>query len=97
MKVLAVIGTARRKGNVSELSRQILEGAKVNNHEVELVNLYDYQIRDCMGCWKCVEKGTCVFKDDFQAILNKLKDADVVIIGSPVYWGNITSKMKTFF
>ncbi|MCT4688890.1 flavodoxin family protein [Vallitalea sp.] len=51
----------------------------------------------CIGCWKCVEKEKCILKDDFEIIFNKLKDADVIIIGSPVYWGDVSSKMKTFF
>jgi multimeric flavodoxin WrbA len=97
MKILAIVGTAKRKGSVAQLSQQILEGAKVNNHQVELLNLFDYKIMDCIGCWRCVEKEKCVLKDDFEIIFDKVREADVIIIASPVYWGDVTSKMKAFF
>jgi multimeric flavodoxin WrbA len=97
MKVLAVIASNRRNGNVARLAQQILDGARARGHATEILNLYDYEIKNCIGCWKCVEKGTCILNDGLERVLLKLKDADVVILGSPVYWGNVTGIMKTFF
>jgi multimeric flavodoxin WrbA len=97
MNVLAVIGTQRKNGNISSLAKKILESAKENGHQTELINLYDYRIKYCIGCWSCASNGKCFQDDDFELIFNKLKKADVIIIGSPVYWGNVSAIMKNFF
>ena len=97
MKILAIIGTNRKKGNITKLCEKILEGANENGHQSELINLYDYKINYCRGCWACTSNGECSQKDDFNQVYNKVVDADVIIISSPVYWGNITAIMKNFF
>ncbi|MFX1313911.1 MAG: NAD(P)H-dependent oxidoreductase, partial [Promethearchaeota archaeon] len=65
--------------------------------DTELINLYDYNIEDCIGCWSCSELGKCFKNDDFEHLFEKVKEADIIILGSPVYWGNISGIMKTFF
>ena len=97
MKILAIIGTNRRKGNIVKMCEQILAGAESNGHQTELLNLYDFQINYCIGCWACAKNGTCSQKDDFERIFAKLSEADVIVLGSPVYWGNVTGVMKNFF
>ena len=97
MKVLAIVGTNRRKGNIVKICEQILAGAESNGHQIELLNLYDFQINYCIGCWACAKNGTCSQKDDFESIYAKFSEADVIVLGSPVYWGNVTGVMKNFF
>ncbi|MFX0073266.1 MAG: flavodoxin family protein, partial [Candidatus Hermodarchaeota archaeon] len=97
MKILAIIGSPRKKGTISNLAHVILNEAQKNGHETELVNLYDYTIKPCLGDWVCVKLGRCHIEDDFKLIYNKLNDTDIVILGSPVYWANITGVMKNFF
>lgn len=97
MKVIAVVGTNRKQGNVSKICEKVIEGASDSGHETEMVNLFDYDIQDCIGCWKCHTLQKCHQQDDFEDIYNRIKVADVIVLGSPVYWGNITGKMKTFF
>lgn len=77
--------------------KKILDGAKTKNHDVELLNLYDYDIKECVGCWKCAERGSCIFNDDFTIVSEKIKKEDAVVIASPIYWGNVTGRMKNFF
>lgn len=96
MKVLAISGSPRKEGIVSRLATQVLEGAKENGHETENINLYDYDLNYCRGCWKCAFKGECVLKDDFNALFNKVKEADVLVLASPTYWSNVSGIMKTF-
>lgn len=96
MKVAAIIATARKNGNVAQLAGQVLKGAEAGGHETALLNLYDYEIKHCVGCWQCA-KGSCVLRDDFPSVMARIEDADVVILGAPVYWGNIPGVMKAFF
>jgi multimeric flavodoxin WrbA len=97
MNLLAVIGSPRKKGSISRLAENILKGAEENGWQTELINLYDYEIKPCQGCWSCVYSGKCFIDDDFQEIFTKLKNADVIILGSPVYWANVSGVMKNFF
>ncbi|WP_297426038.1 flavodoxin family protein [Clostridium sp.] len=99
MKVLAIVGTGRRNGSVSNICKKIIAGAKDNGNEGELINLFDYTVNYCVGCRFCSKdgRGQCVQKDDFESILDKIIKADVIILGSPVYWGNVSAIMKNFF
>ncbi len=97
MNVLAIVGSPKKNGNLSQISQQILQGAKEKGHTIKSINLYDCDIKECLGCWQCVKNKGCHLKDDFLDIVNSIREADVIILGSPVYWGNVTGKMKTFF
>ena len=97
MNVLAIVGTKRKNGLVSTLASRILEGAKENGHTTNLMNLYDYKLDYCLGCWSCERKGKCILKDDFNLIFEKVKEAEVLVLASPTYWSNVSGIMKTFF
>ena len=97
MKILAIVATRRKKGLITKITSKVLEGAKSSNHETELINLYDYRIEYCLGCWGCERKGVCVLNDDFNLIFEKVKKADVLILSSPSYWSNVSGIMKSFF
>ena len=97
MNVLAIVASPRRKGLVSTMAQRVLDGTASNEHQVELVNLYDYNLEYCRGCWACRKEGHCVLKDDFNAIFDKVKSADAVVLAAPVYWSNVPGIMKTFF
>ncbi|NHK31512.1 MAG: flavodoxin family protein [Asgard group archaeon] len=97
MKILAIGGTNRRQGSISRMTKKTLEGAMVNGHETELLNLYDFTINHCLGCWKCSRSGKCHFKDDFEVLHEKMQKAEIVIIGCPVYWGDVPGIVKDFF
>ncbi|MFX1257741.1 MAG: flavodoxin family protein [Promethearchaeota archaeon] len=96
-KIIAIIGTNRKNGRVSQVAQKIIDGARENNFKGELINLYDYKINHCVGCWSCAKTGKCFQDDDFEMIFEKFKEADYVIIGTPVYWGNVSGIMKVFF
>lgn len=95
--VVAFVGTARRDGLVSRMCEQVLEGAADAGATTELVNLFDHEIKPCIGCWSCYETGKCLHEDDFRILFDKLRDADVVVLGSPVYIGSMSGVMKNFF
>lgn len=95
--IVAFVGTALKDGLVCRLCRQVLAGAADAGASTELVNLYDHRIEHCIGCWTCYRNGSCVHDDDFEALFTKLRDADAVVLGSPVYVGSMSGLMKTFF
>lgn len=97
MKVLAIVATKRKKGITQGIAEDVLDGAKENGHQVELINLYDYRIEPCVGCWRGVKLGRCPIKDDFESIFEKVSEADALVLATPCYWGNITGVMKNFF
>jgi len=97
INVIAFVGTAIRDGLVSRMCNRVLEGAADAGAATELINLYDHEIELCIGCWSCYREGTCFHDDDFEALFSKLRDADAVVLGSPVYVGTMSGLMKTFF
>lgn len=95
MKVIGICGSPR-KGNTEFLMREALKAAKEMGAETELILLREKKIEYCDGCCKCEKNGICHIKDDMQEIYEKLEEADIVIIGSPNYYDNVSGLMKNF-
>jgi multimeric flavodoxin WrbA len=95
MKILALVGTPRKRSNTDLLVDQILEGSKKGNHTSEKLYLYDYEILPCMDCRAC-KRGhfVCPLKDGMRNIYPKMEKADLIIFGTPNYWYGPTGKMK---
>lgn len=96
MKILAVLGSARRGGNTETLIRAVLDGAGAVGAEIFALN--EMRMSGCIGCMGCRVAGSsgCVVDDDMQTLYQRLMEADALILGSPVYYGEITGQMKTF-
>lgn len=96
-KVLIIKGSPRRKGNTAILAEEFAKGAREAENEVTEVSLIDKQIGDCMGCSACQKNGgQCVQKDDMVEIYDQMKNADIIVFTSPVYFYTWTSLMKRF-
>ncbi len=94
MKILAICGSPR-KGNTEFMLNTVLDS--ITNHEKELVLLREKSVKHCDGCLFCGKKNECHIKDDDMEELNKkLQEADVIIIGSPNYFDNVTGLLKDF-
>ena len=88
MKILAVNGSPRGpRGNTDCVLQPFLEGAREAGAETETVYLKDKQINTCLGCFTCWTKtpGVCVHKDDMPELLDKLREADIVVHATPLY------------
>lgn len=96
MKVLAIVASPKRDGNVSAICGKILEGAAQNGHLTEMVNLYDYNVKYCNGCLACLKTRRCSVEDDFGMLYNKEKEADIVIYGTPIYFHDVPGIFKNF-
>lgn len=93
--VLILSGSPRKNGNSELLCEEFLRGADEAGHEVEIVPLFDKKINYCRGCYYCEEHGgTCAIKDDMAGILEKISEADVIVLASPVYFYSICAQMK---
>lgn len=96
MRVLAVVGSPRKRGNTDLLIDAFLEGAREAGAVVEKLYLTDLRIKGCDGCDVCRTSGECVIDDDMSPLYEKLLDSDVWLLGTPVYWWGPTSQIKAF-
>ncbi len=93
MKVMAFNGSPRRKGwNTITLLENALQGAAAAGAETELVQLYDLRYSGCISCFSCKrlnrkEDGVCAVQDELSPVLQRVKQADALIVGTPVYYG----------
>lgn len=94
VKIIGISGSPRREGNTLYLVEKALESAKKAGAEVELHNLGEMEIEPCNACDICKMTGECPKDDGINKILSKMQEADGFIIGSPVYFGNVTSQLK---
>ena len=94
--VLIFKGSPRVKGNSSLLAGKAAEGAQAAGADVETFSLHTMDIRPCDACDTCQETGVCVLKDDMQMLYPKLREAEAIVIASPVYWFTMSAQTKLF-
>ena len=95
-KKVLIISTSLRGGSNSDiLARECERGAKEAGHEVEYISLKGKEIKYCIGCLACQTKGSCVLKDGVAEIMAKVKDAEVIIYATPIYYYEMAGQMKT--
>ena len=96
MKLLAIIGSPRLKGNTNYLVDQALEEAAKLGAQTEKLILSQYEVNPCLGHEDCASFNSCQQKDDAGWILDRFSKADGVILATPVYYYNLSAQMKTF-
>ena len=94
MKVIAIIGSPRKNGNTEFLASQSLKVLAEEGIDTEIVRLAGLDIRPCTACSQCKEGEQCSIKDDMFSIYEKMKAADGIIIGSPVYFGSCSALLR---
>lgn len=95
MKVLAINSSARKDGNTAILIKQVFEELNKEGIETEMIQLAGQVIEPCKACWACGGQENCVHrKDNFRDIFEKMKEADGILLGSPVYSANISANMQ---
>ena len=98
MKVLILNGSPRKSGKVSQILHTMEKRLQDDGNETEFVDVNMLNFKCCIGCMKCRESGKCILpQDDAHHIGEALQNCDAVIVGSPVYWGNINGKLKCLF
>jgi multimeric flavodoxin WrbA len=96
MKVIGFSGSPRKNANTDRLVLQVLAGAKEQGAETSFFRVADLNIRGCTSCYYCKSHDTCSIRDDMQSLYKELYAADAVVIGSPVYMGQMTGQTKIF-
>lgn len=102
MKVLIISGTPKQEGLCCACVEAAEAGVKEAGADCETLRLNDYTLKRCAMCgdgWgTCRENHACCYGGDgFELIQNKIKEADALILDTPVYWGDMTEVMKSFF
>lgn len=94
--IVVVMGSMRRHGNTATLVSSFVEGAKEMKNEVTVISVVDYHVSPCSGCNVCRkrENKDCAMQDDMQKIFFILKDADIIVIASPVYFYGLSARLK---
>jgi len=101
MNIIVINASPRKKGNTSKLCKNVAEGSESKGSDVEYINLYDYDFKGCMSCFAChlkknIDNPLCFWRDDLKEILEKCLKADGIVIGTPIYYGSITSYAQAF-
>jgi Multimeric flavodoxin WrbA len=101
MKVIMINGSPRKNWNTATLLNSALEGAASQGAETELIHLYDLNFKGCRSCFACKtiggkSYGQCAIKDDLTPVFKKVEEADAIILGSPIYFGEVTGEMRSF-
>ena len=93
--IVILVGSMRIIGNTARLAQSFAKGAAKNNN-VEIVLFADYNVNPCIGCNSCFvrEGNKCFQDDDMVKIYEKLRNADIVVIASPVYFYGISAQLK---
>ena len=100
-KVVAIVGSYRKKGNVDQAIDTILAAAKERGAVTEKIYLVDHQIEFCTNCRACTQvpgtkRGVCVYRDEFESVMLSVEDADILVLGSSVNFGNVTAVFRRF-
>ena len=96
MKILAIVGSPRPKGNSNYLVDQALEEASKLAVDTEKIVLSQYEVNPCLGHDDCASFESCLQKDDAGWIFDRFREADGVILATPVYYYNVSAQMKAF-
>jgi multimeric flavodoxin WrbA len=101
MVTIAINGSPRKGWNTHILVEEALKGAASRGSKTELVNLYDLNFKGCISCFECKRRGgksfgRCASGDELKPVLDRIHECDALIIGSPIYVGEVTSAVRAF-
>lgn len=96
MKVVTLITSSHRHGFTKQIVDRLTIGIKDNGGTNEVLFMDDYDIKYCTGCRACNNGDGCVLDDDFEEIMNKIRDADYFIFTAPIFWNDLAGHSKMF-
>jgi multimeric flavodoxin WrbA len=94
LKVLGIAGSPRRDGNTDHLLQQVMAGASSQEAETKTVILSELNISPCRHCDGCIKTGKCVVDDDMQWLHLALREADRIVLASPIFFMGVTAQTK---
>lgn len=97
MNIIAFLGSPRNNANSTKMAGIITTALEDKGHKVTNVHLNKLNCRGCQACGACKGKSeVCILKDDLSPYLEEVKNADVIIMATPVYWGDVSAQFKVF-
>ena len=96
MKVIGVVGSPRRGEATDTLVREVLAGAEEAGAEVVVYHLDEMEVLPCRACMDCKTGDACTQDDDMQQLYSALHECDGVVIGTPIYFYNMSAQLKAF-
>ena len=101
MNVVVINASPRKRANTAQLCKKVADGARDNGADVEYFDLYSYDFKGCMSCFSChlkknFENPLCFWRDDLKEILKTCLNADAIVLGTPIYYGSISSYAQAF-
>jgi len=93
-KIMAIYGSPRSGGNTDILLNEFLKGAENERTSVDRLYVRDFCIAACRECLSCFQSGRCAIADDMQPIYSRLLAADIVVLGSPIFFYGVTATAK---
>jgi len=97
MKIVCLLGSPRENGNSATVAARLMDKAQELGAEVETIYLNGLDYRGCQACYACKNGAEeCVMQDDLTPVLKKVRDADALVLASPVYYGDVSAQLKTF-
>jgi len=94
VKAIGIVGSSREDGNTEILTKHTLKAIEEEGLDTELIRLAGLDIRPCDACMACREEERCPIEDDLFPIYIKMKEAEAIILASPVYFGSATAQIK---
>ncbi len=97
MKITCILGSPRTNGNSAAIAEKFCETAEKKGAEITRFSLNKMNYRGCQGCMACKLKyDKCILKDDLDDVLESVRNSDITVLATPVYFGDVTSQMKGF-
>ena len=101
MKALFINGSPRNNWSTAQMLESAMKGAVEAGAEAEMISLYDDSFKGCVSCFACKRKnsktnGLCAYRDALTPILQKACEADILVIGSPIYFSSVTGPTRSF-
>ena len=96
MKAVGVVGSPRKNGNTEILTKHTLKAIEEEGLDTEIIKLAGLDIRPCDACMVCRDEERCPIDDDLFPLYTKIKEAEAIILASPVYYGSVTALLKAF-
>ena len=93
-KIIALIGSPRKKGSTVALVDEILKGARAEGAETKSYNINEMNIKGCQSCYSCKAEGHCVLQDDMQELYYEITNADAIVFATPVYMWQMSGQLK---
>ncbi len=102
MNVIAINGSPRKKGNSAAMLDAAIKGALENGAAVERIDLFDLNYKGCVSCFGCKllggeSFGRCAQRDELSAVLDKILAADVLLLATPLYFGEVPGAVRNLF